>query len=180
MVGVYKITNRITGDFYIGKSKNVRKRLNNHHQKGIHSKKFDDDIEKYGWSSFDKEIIEECNPEDLLEREAFYIRTMNPTYNKIVRGRKLEDNVKKIISEKLKGKKQSEETKAKRRASIRKRHEKIPQTNAGHKKIVFVDGIEFQSVGDAEKYIGCSTGYLSRMNKCGRTKCKGHEVWYVV
>lgn len=180
MVGIYKITNLITNDFYIGKSKNIRKRLNNHKQKGIHSKRFEEDILKYGWNSFSSEVIEECDEDVLHEREAYYISLLKPTYNTVVVGRSRSSETKAKISNSLKGKKQSDETKKKRIASILKRHETIPQTNAGHKKRVLVDGIEFDSVIDAGKYLGCDPAYLSRMKAIGRVKYKGHEIRYVV
>ena len=61
MVGIYKITNQITGEFYIGKSKNLKKRLYNHQHYARHSAKFDADIALYGWSNFTFEIIELCD-----------------------------------------------------------------------------------------------------------------------
>ena len=101
MIGIYKITNLITNDCYIGQSRNLKKRINNHHQKGIHSKLFEEHISKYGWGNFQVEILEECREEDLLEREAYYIDLLKPTYNTIVRGRDVPQKTRDKISESL-------------------------------------------------------------------------------
>lgn len=133
VVGVYKITNLITGDFYIGQSKNIYKRIYNHRYPGIHSKNFESDIQKYGWKNFKVEVIEECAESDLLEREAYYIDRLHPVYNFIVRGRTIPEDTKAKIRKKLIGLKQSPETIAKRKQSIRERHLIIPQTNESHR-----------------------------------------------
>jgi len=179
MVGIYKITNLITGDCYIGKTKNFRKRLWNHKYKGIHSEDFESDIEKYGWDNFKAEIIEECTEAELTEREAYYIETLKPAYNTIVRGRKRSIETRIKISKALTGKKQSPETIEKRKKSIRKRHETIPQLNLGHRKKCASDEREFESVKEMANYYGVTSGSATHALKRGH-KIRGHKVWYVV
>lgn len=41
---------------------------------------------KYGHSSFTLEVLEYCNESDLLERETYYIRLLNPSYNILKQG----------------------------------------------------------------------------------------------
>lgn len=84
--GVYKITNNITGEFYVGASVSVASRISNHlnrdarKYKGKH--RFYDDILKYGKENFSWELLEECPKENLLEREQYWYDTLKPTYNK--------------------------------------------------------------------------------------------------
>lgn len=179
MVGIYKITNLITNDCYIGQSRNLKKRINNHHQKGIHSKLFEEHISEYGWENFQVEILEECREEDLLEREAYYIELLKPAYNTVVRGRDVPQETRDKISKSLSGLKQSEETKAKRKESIRKRHEVIPQLNLGHRKKCASDEREFESVKELAEYYEVTTSSATHALKKNH-KIKGHKVWYVV
>ena len=83
--GVYRITNIITGDFYIGSSKNVKKRWANHkcpsNWKINFNKQLYKDMEKYGVGSFELQILEEVEPEKLKKVEQQFIETLNPTYN---------------------------------------------------------------------------------------------------
>ena len=81
--GVYKITNNITGDFYIGSSKDIKHRWANH--KSCSSWKLHPGMKlyqafiKYGRDNFLFEIIEETD--NLREREQYYIEQLNPSYN---------------------------------------------------------------------------------------------------
>ena len=82
---VYKIINTITGDFYIGSSKNVKKRWNEHK---CHSKWNECpnnpmylDMKRYGIDNFDFEILAEVEPGQLKEKEQQFIETLKPTYN---------------------------------------------------------------------------------------------------
>ena len=87
IIGVYKIVNTVTGDFYIGSSKNIKKRWalhkipstwkicpNNHLYK---------DMQKYGVDKFDFQILEEVEVEHLKETEQKFIEKLKPTYNSI-------------------------------------------------------------------------------------------------
>ena len=85
--GVYKIINAITGDFYIGSSKNVKKRWTEHKCKSSWNKCPNNpmylDMQKYGVDKFEFEIIEEVGEENLKEAEQQFIEKLNPTYNQI-------------------------------------------------------------------------------------------------
>ena len=83
--GVYKITNTVTGDFYIGSSKNVRSRWV-HHKIPSTWKRYPNnpmylDMQKYGLDKFDFEILAEVEADKLKETEQQFIETLNPTYN---------------------------------------------------------------------------------------------------
>ena len=82
---VYKITNTITGDFYIGSSKNVKHRWADHKcpslWKRCPNKQMYIDMQKYGVDKFVFEILEEVEPGSLKEKEQQFIETLKPTYN---------------------------------------------------------------------------------------------------
>lgn len=83
--GVYKITNTITGDFYIGSSKDVKKRWANHKcyskwTSYINSRMYND-MSKYGIDKFQFSIIELVDPLFLKCVEQKYIDLLEPTYN---------------------------------------------------------------------------------------------------
>ena len=74
MIGIYKITNNINGKIYIGQSNNIKRRFSEHKTKGAGTKILvDGAIQKYGADNFSFEIIEECNLEQLNEKESFWI-----------------------------------------------------------------------------------------------------------
>ena len=81
--GVYKITNIITGDFYIGSSKNIKQRWASHKspsaKKRYPNVKLYKAMAKYGLDNFTFEIIEKTD--NLKEREQYYIEQLKPSYN---------------------------------------------------------------------------------------------------
>lgn len=81
MIGIYKITNKITKKSYIGQSVDIKKRWEQH-LKNIGSNKnpMYIDFKKYGTENFLFEIIEECSEEELNEKEMYWIKYFN-TYN---------------------------------------------------------------------------------------------------
>ena len=84
---VYKITNTITGDFYIGSSKNIKRRWAEH-KKPSAWKRFPNsplylDMRKYGIDKFEFEILEEVEEDSLKEMEQKFIETLKPTYNQM-------------------------------------------------------------------------------------------------
>lgn len=78
--GIYKITNIINNKYYIGSGICVSRRINDHKKRehNIHLKR---SFNKYGLENFTFEIIEECEKENLLQREQYYINTLKPEYN---------------------------------------------------------------------------------------------------
>lgn len=90
MIGIYKITNIQTGDFYIGQSVNIERRFIQHFNpsaKASHSPLFDEAIRSYGKQSFTLDVLEECDESILSERERYYIDSLNPPYNVVTRTR---------------------------------------------------------------------------------------------
>ena len=83
--GIYKITNTATGDFYIGSSKNVKKRWAEHKYLSIWkkypNKQLYKDMIKYGVDKFVFEILEVVEENKLKEIEQQFIETLKPTYN---------------------------------------------------------------------------------------------------
>ena len=81
--GVYKITNNITGDFYIGSSKDIKLRWANHKSPSQWKRspgiKLYQAFIKYGLNNFTFNIIEETT--DLHNREQYYIEKLKPSYN---------------------------------------------------------------------------------------------------
>ena len=82
---VYKVTNAITGDFYIGSSKDVKHRWTEHKCKSSW-KKFPNnpmylDMQKYGVDKFEFEILTEVEADKLKETEQQFIELLKPSYN---------------------------------------------------------------------------------------------------
>ena len=91
--GVYKITNNITGDFYIGSSKDIKKRWAVHKCVSVWKlrpgMKLYQAFIKYGLNNFTFDIIEETT--DLHNREQYYIEQLKPSYNNLcAKGRNIE------------------------------------------------------------------------------------------
>lgn len=81
MVGIYKITNLINNDAYIGQSIEVEERLKDHKklynwQRETNKRLYQAFIE-FGVENFNFEIIEECNEDKLNEREQYWISYYN-------------------------------------------------------------------------------------------------------
>ena len=83
--GIYKITNTVTGDFYIGSSNDVKRRWAEHKKpstcKNNPNNQLYQDMQKYGLDKFDFQVIEEVEIEKLKETEQQFIETLKPTYN---------------------------------------------------------------------------------------------------
>ena len=85
IIGVYKITNTVTGDFYIGSSKDVKKRWKQHKKSSVwkyySNNPMYHDFKKYGVNKFEFQILTEVEAEHLKETEQKFIETLKPTYN---------------------------------------------------------------------------------------------------
>ena len=100
IIGIYKITNTITGDFYIGSSKDVKRRWNEHkfpsRWNRYSNSQLYKDMQKYGLDKFELQILEEVEPCSLKEKEQQYIERLKPTYNQMnAKGRDFERRKKK-------------------------------------------------------------------------------------
>ena len=82
---VYKITNTITGDFYVGSSKDVKQRWKQHKRKSTWKNCPNSpmylDMQRYGVEKFEFQILEEAEIGQLKEKEQQFIETLKPTYN---------------------------------------------------------------------------------------------------
>ena len=79
MIGIYKITNKINGNAYIGQSVNIQLRFDSHRQRYLqkdgkeYNKVLYCAMRKYGLANFSFEVLEECAPSELAEREIYWI-----------------------------------------------------------------------------------------------------------
>lgn len=121
-VGIYKIVNLANNKLYIGSSKCLAKRWYMHkynlRKNKHHCRHLQYSYNKYGESNFRFDIIEECEIENLLIREQFYLDIIKPEYNLCTiagtcAGRKLSLEHKEKISKANKNKIRSEEQKIK-------------------------------------------------------------------
>jgi len=84
--GVYKITNVVNNNVYIGSTVNIGNRWREHRRKlnsRIHNNKYLQRAwNKYGWEKFRFEILESVlKKSNLLDREQYYLDLFNPEYN---------------------------------------------------------------------------------------------------
>ena len=86
--GIYKLTNKITNESYIGSSTNLKERFENYFSKGhlrnkINKGKIYRNLLNYDISNFRLEILEycDCNKKLLYCKEQYYIDSINPEYN---------------------------------------------------------------------------------------------------
>lgn len=132
MSGIYCITCKSNGKRYIGQTfAGFENRWKQHYKTAFSNKNVDRDkplyrsIRKYGWENFTKEILCECKPDQLDEKEQFYIKeykTLHPKgYNLTVGGNS--------------GSLRSELTKKKMSDSLIKRHKLQPMTEESKNKI---------------------------------------------
>lgn len=96
MIGIYKITNKINNHSYIGQSVHIEKRWNEHQTKYNWERECRKPLylafQKYGLENFTFEVLEECESQDLNNKEKYYIEyynTYKDGYNQTTGG---EDN----------------------------------------------------------------------------------------
>lgn len=83
MIGIYKITNKINGNCYIGLSVNIKRRWKDHlrRYRDNSNKEYDKVLykafRKYGIENFSFEVLEECEVEELKEKEKYWINYYN-------------------------------------------------------------------------------------------------------
>ena len=123
MIGIYRISSKIKPiSFYIGSAINIEKRWGDHLNRLKNGKHINTILQnhynKYGILDLTFSVLLECDKEDLLKNEQYFIDSLNPTFNicKIAGsnlGRKFSDEHKLKISIALKGKTMSDECRAK-------------------------------------------------------------------
>ena len=178
--GIYTITNTFNGKIYVGYSKNLRKRKNEH-LSALRNNRHDNLLlqrvwNKYGQDSLLFEILEECEERFLVSLEHYWCTILNTHdrnygYNrlltnpeKISSGHSKETSLKISMSKKgvpspLRGTKHQKET-------IDKMIESKRVKNNLKKKVkCLTDGEIFNSVKEASKFYGiCSTTISNNIN----------------
>lgn len=110
--GIYKITCIANGKIYVGSSIDVYKRACRHKvhlQRGTHvSTYMQRAFSKYGEESFQIELLETCDRDNLLTVEQSYLDTLKPKFNTYMtagspKGYKHTEETKKRMSERLMG-----------------------------------------------------------------------------
>jgi len=86
MVGqIYRITNTVTGSFYIGGSCRLNRRLGTHFTQLKHGKHhsflFQSEYDTHGKDAFVVDILEQCDPSEITSREQHHLDTMKPNLN---------------------------------------------------------------------------------------------------
>lgn len=80
MIGIYKITNKTNNKVYIGQSINIEQRWKTHLKKSrILNTPLYQAMRKDGIENFLFEVIEECNQEQLNNKEKYWINYYNST-----------------------------------------------------------------------------------------------------
>jgi group I intron endonuclease len=120
--GVYRWVNKETGKSYVGSGTNLARRFYNYYSAALLIKHdcmvINRALLKYGYSNFTLEILEYCEPSNVIAREQFYLDLLKPEYNILAKagsslGFKHTEETKQQIGEAFKGLKQTEETKRK-------------------------------------------------------------------
>lgn len=158
--GIYKITNKENGKFYVGSAQNLRRRKNSHLnclKRGVHDNEhLQRSYDKYGIDSFDFSIIELCEIDALLEREQYYLDQyfgLNECYN-----------MSRYASHPMKGRKHTKETREKMSASAKGKPktvsqiEKMKGDNNPSKRKEVRDKISKNHQSKKEGYISASKG----------------------
>lgn len=132
MAIVYKLTNKINGKCYVGRTVHT---LDERWKGHVGSAIREDNgmmiaraIKKYGFDSFDREVIEECTDNQVVDREMYWIEKLgthvtNGGYNLTlggdggILGHRFSDESKEKMRQRAFGRKHSDITKAKMSAS---------------------------------------------------------------
>jgi len=163
--GIYMLVCKVNGKRYIGQSKNIRRRLNEHKRCQSFAPVICKAIAKYGWDAFDKSILEFCPVEELDKKEIYYIAKLKPEYNLSKGGGG------------TKGCKQSPETIELLRQAAKKQWADEEYLKLIKKPIICIDTSEiFDSVKSAAAKVGVTHSCIS-MALTGNCKTAGGYRW---
>lgn len=88
-IGIYQIKNTVNGKVYIGQSRAIERRWAHHKyalKAGTHENAhLQKSVNKYGFSAFEFSVLENCEVDELNEKEAFWIKetdAFNNGYNR--------------------------------------------------------------------------------------------------
>lgn len=85
--GIYRLVNKTNGKSYIGSSISLSNEFTNYYYLDSLKTKVKGSIIiyrallKYGYSNFNLEILEYCEPNVLIKREQYYVNILKPEYN---------------------------------------------------------------------------------------------------
>lgn len=128
---IYQIKNQINGKHYIGSAVNLRRRIQNHLSALRHNTHPNPHLQaafdKHGEAAFVFSVLEDVEPQALIEREQHYFDTMHPEYNILpIAGSSLgchrSSEFRRKISEANKGKQLSKEHRKKLSEAARGKH----------------------------------------------------------
>jgi group I intron endonuclease len=195
--GVYKITNIITKEFYIGSSKRLDYRRWGHlHKlrKNKHKNRhLQDSYNQYGEQAFKFEILEITNENVLKQKEQYYLDTLNPSFN-ICKNANSPAGIKHTEEAKINmrnahiGKKLSKESIEKRTKKIlgsKRSQETVLKMRKSAKTIIveqydlkdnFIK--EWHSISEAARYYKIKGSHISSCCKNKRKTCCGFKWRY--
>jgi group I intron endonuclease len=135
--GIYKLISP-NNKIYIGQSIKIEQRWIDHKRRAKknstrHSFKLYNSIRKYGWENFKKEIVEVCDPDELNDREIYYINLYD-SINFGLNGRGGGNNWK-----------MTSDTKNKLRIA------NLGKYNGDQNIEFYIDNVKYKSIGDASK-----------------------------
>jgi len=131
--GIYRWNNLIRGKSYIGSSVSLSGRFNNYYSLTFLNRKVEigssaiySALLKYGYSNFSLDILEYCEPSQLIAKEQYYIDLLEPEYNILKTagswlGAKHSESTKQLLSNVFKGRVFSEDSLDKMRVAARLR-----------------------------------------------------------
>lgn len=88
--GIYMLTNAFNGNRYIGQSSNLYQRIYGHASSEKNTKstqRIVKAIRMYGFDSFNINILEYCEKEELDDKEIYWISRLSPEYNIAIGGK---------------------------------------------------------------------------------------------
>ena len=183
--GVYMIKNKITDDFYIGSSVEIEGRLSTHF--GRDAKRYINHplyqaINNYDFEDFEFIVLEECKPEEKIEREQFWYDKLNPTYN-IVRPTENNFIYPEVLHRASINSNTAEKVQKRKELYNTEKYQKIFRENTKYKMKsvnMIKDNIvikTFECLRDASRYITENTNYKGK-NKTSKIKavCDGERI----
>lgn len=196
MIGIYKITNKLNGKVYIGKTTDFEKRkkyhLRRHKAKEYRSySKLYPAFEKYGVENFEFEFLEDCKIEELNSKEIEYVISYDSFENgynatkggngciKYWEGRKRDELTKDKIRKTLTGRKMNKEIKDKISKSHKGKHP-LKATESRKKRVLCIElNKSFSSILEASLFIKKHSSGINKVLKKQRKTCGGYTWSYL-
>lgn len=198
LTGIYKITNRINENFYIGSARiSFKKRWSVHQHlliKNRHKNKhLQRSVNKYGYSNFDFEIVEiVIDQNEILNREQYYIDLLKPKYNNTTNvrqpmlGRTVSEETRKLLSDSHKGKSawnkgKSFSVESRLKMSLAKKGLKRKNIRKGYgKPVIRSDGVQYRNTVEAALSLNVKPNTITKAitDKSIIRKVKGYTFKY--